>query len=157
MLDSFPFTGWLSGQMLPSGSTQGSRVFLAGSSLFGAAFVAAGFLATGFSTRSGAGAGGVTGAGAGAGAGGVAGALGVGGVTGAGAGVAVSSGGHSRTPLVVEPTSSTAVGSGFGRKILANAKAIPVNNPSHRPMRNDRRITAVQRSSLDDGPVVLAS
>jgi hypothetical protein len=59
--------------------------------------------------------------------------------------------------LVVEPTSRTAVGSGLGRKILANAKPIPVSTPNHRPMRNDRRITAVQRSSLDAEPVVLAS
>ena len=59
--------------------------------------------------------------------------------------------------VVDEPRSSTAEGSGFGRKILASANPIPASRPSQRPMRNDRRITATQGSSLDAAPGMLSS
>src|SRR5204863_2029713 len=49
-LDNLAFTGWLCGQTLPSGSTHGASFFLVG-----AAFFAAGFLATAFFAGAGSG------------------------------------------------------------------------------------------------------
>src|SRR3954470_2226064 len=113
MLESFPLTGCESGQMLPSGSTHGSSVF------FGAAFFSAGFFAA-CSTRCGSGGGARAGAGSDATP-----------LTGAG----VSNGGHSCGAVDADD------GSGFGRKIFAMARPMPVSNPTHSPIRNDRRIT----------------
>jgi hypothetical protein len=51
----------------------------------------------------------------------------------------------------------TADGSGFGRKILAIATLIPASNPAQSPMRNDRRITPGEGSSLDVAHRMLSS
>src|SRR5438445_1088991 len=137
-LDNLAFTGWLWGQMLPSGSTHGASFF------FGAAFFAAGFLATAFFTGSSGSCNGssptvmspgsadaTTGPTSGSGT-----------RTGSGVGTAASSGGHAdgvgASDAPGEPRSRIAEDSGFGRRILASANPMPTSSPSHRPIRNVR-------------------